>query len=153
MRILKWIGIILVVLLIILQIIPKELPENSDDSSTNIIYIESIPGELSEIFKVSCFDCHSNQTNYPWYSKIVPVYYLIKRDVELGKEEVNFSDWGNMSKRKKIKALSSSVEEVEEGTMPMKIHTMIHREAVLTDEEKEIFIAWCEKLSEELVGE
>jgi hypothetical protein len=153
MKILKWSGIIILIALIILQILPKELPENSDDSLTNIIYVEQIPEGVADIFKVSCFDCHSNQTNYPWYSKIVPVYYLVKRDVEMGREEVNFSDWNDLSKRKKIKALSSSIEEVEEGTMPMKIHTLIHRDAVMTDSKKEAFISWCDNLSRELVGE
>ena len=82
----------MLVLLIILQFLPKELPENSDDSSTNILYVESIPEDVANTLNVSCFDCHSNQTRYPWYSKIVPVYYLVKRDVEMGREEVNFSD-------------------------------------------------------------
>lgn len=153
MKVLKWTGIIIFAILIILQIFPKELPENSDDSSTNIIFVESIPDDVASTLKVSCFDCHSNQTRYPWYSKIAPVYYLIKRDVEMGREEVNFSKWGDMSKRKKIKILSSSVEEVEDGEMPLKIHTVIHKDAVLTDSEKEAFIAWCEALTENLLGD
>lgn len=153
MKILKWIGIIILVLLIILQFLPKELPENSDDRSTNILYVESIPDDVANTLKVSCFDCHSNQTRYPWYSKIVPVYYLVKRDVEMGRDEVNFSEWADISKRKKIKVLSNCADEVEEGEMPLKIHTVIHKDAVLTDSEKKAFLAWCDDLSGKLLGE
>ncbi len=153
MKVIKWSVITIIICIIVIQFIPKNLPVNSDDSTTNILYLEESSAEIAEIIRVSCFDCHSTQTNYPWYSKIIPIYFLVKRDVKLGRDEVNFSEWGNLSKRKKIRVLSSSKKEVEKGKMPLKIHTLVHQDAKLTDSEKQSLLSWFEELNENILDE
>ena len=100
------------------------------------------PAEVKEIFKTTCYDCHSNETKYEWYHKIAPASWLVAYDVNEAREELNFSNWGKMSNSDKHKMREEIWEEVEEGEMPMKIYTIIHRDAVLTNEQKELIKNW-----------
>lgn len=82
----------------------------------------------------SCFDCHSNETVWPWYSNIAPVSWLVQRDVQEGREKLNFSEWG--MGRRDDDAAEEVREVIESGEMPMKIYLLQHPEAVLTSEER-----------------
>lgn len=145
-----FIGLFLAFMLI--QIIPKNLPKNSTDHSKDIVQNENLPGDIKIILSKACYDCHSNQTVYPWYSYVAPVSWLVAKDTRDGREELNFSDWTELSKRKKIKILNNIAEEVEEDKMPLKIYTLIHRDAILTKEEISTLIAWTELQSDKLLG-
>ncbi|MFC1662519.1 heme-binding domain-containing protein, partial [Gemmatimonadota bacterium] len=76
------------------------------------------PGAVMEILRTSCYDCHSNETTWPWYSRVAPVSWLIAKHVEMGREHVNFSHWGELSAEDRDHALEDIWEEVERGTMP-----------------------------------
>lgn len=82
----------------------------------------------------ACFDCHSNETVWPWYSSIAPVSWLVMRDVQGGREELNFSEWG--TSRGEDDEAEEVGEVIEEGEMPLKIYLLQHPEAVLTPQEK-----------------
>ncbi|WP_350285488.1 heme-binding domain-containing protein [uncultured Croceitalea sp.] len=101
--------------------------------------------EVKVLLQNTCYDCHSNNTEYPWYSNISPVSYWIDEHIEHGKEELNFSDWANYSDKKKDHKLEELVEEVEEGEMPLKEYTWIHSEAHFTNEQKELLINWAKE--------
>lgn len=79
----------------------------------------------------ACFDCHSNETVWPWYSSIAPVSWLVVRDVTVGRDEMNFSDWGRTSQR-----ATKVIREIEEGAMPPAFYLPLHPEARLTADEK-----------------
>jgi Haem-binding domain len=85
----------------------------------------------------ACFDCHSNETAWPWYSNIAPVSWLVERDVDGGRNKANWSEWG----RHPGDESSESAETVREGSMPPGAFTLIHSEARLTDQEMETLIA------------
>lgn len=89
--------------------------------------------KTEELFYRACGDCHSHKTEWPWYSKIAPISWLIQHDVEEGRENFNVSAWGKQKKNKGDEAK----EELEEGEMPPFIYTLIHSEAKLSKEEKE----------------
>lgn len=142
---------ILVALLILIQFIPANLPEVSSDDSKDILKNNpEIPKVTSMILKNSCYDCHSNETHYPWYSYVIPVSYLVRHDVNEGRETINFSNWEDYKKTEKAEILDGISEYVANGEMPMKIYTLIHRDAVLSDDEKEILITWSEQFAESL---
>jgi hypothetical protein len=143
-----WISIIII--LIAIQLIPVNRPERNDDLSQDLIANNQLPGNISRILKTSCYDCHSNQTNYPWYAYVAPVSFLVARDVNEGREELNFSEWEMRDKSKKAKALDEMAEEVEEGEMPMKIYLITHADAGLTDQERKEFAEWAESYAESL---
>jgi hypothetical protein len=88
----------------------------------------------------ACFDCHSNETRWPWYSNIAPVSWLVQRDVDRGRARANWSEWGSNPEDES----SESAETVIDGSMPPSVFTILHSEARLSDEEVEALIAGLE---------
>jgi hypothetical protein len=99
--------------------------------------------ESERIARSSCYSCHSNETDWPLYSYIAPMSWLTRRDVEAGREELNFSDWGEDAGE-----ADDAIETIEEGSMPPREYTLIHRDAKLTDAEAERLIAALEAMEE-----
>ncbi len=135
--------------LVILQFFRGTPPETSSDNPGDLIVTEQIQGEVSGILKTACYDCHSNETTYPWYTYITPVSWFVFDHVEHGREELNFSEWTKMEKRRKIRKLKEISEEVEEGEMPLSSYTIIHGDASLFEDQKEVLIKWAESFAEE----
>jgi mono/diheme cytochrome c family protein len=123
----------------------------SQDEKNHIFNNEQLPENVKEIFKTSCVDCHSNNTNYLWYHKIAPVSWLVNKDVIEGKKELNFSEWGEMDNYDKIGAIEDIRQEIEQKTMPIKPYILMHPKAKLTDEEVAVLTAWIDKKGKELV--
>lgn len=142
---------LIVALLILIQFIPANLPDVSSDNPDDILKNNSdIPQIVQTILKNSCYDCHSNETHYPWYSFVVPVSFLVGSDIKNGRNEFNFSNWEDYKKTEKAEILDRISEAVSEAKMPMKIYTLLHRDAVLSDDEKKILITWSDEFAESL---
>lgn len=135
----------IIVIVIILQFIPVKIPENKEITQNDIVKAGYMSEDINIILKTSCYDCHSNQSKFPWYSYVAPVKWLVVRDVSKGREELNFSEWNSFDNRRKIRKLGEIKEQVEKGEMPMFIYTAIHRSAKLSDDQKKILIAWTEE--------
>ncbi|MFY0600380.1 MAG: heme-binding domain-containing protein [Cyclobacteriaceae bacterium] len=148
MKIVKYAIIALVAILILIQLFPGEKPETSQENPGDIHNEVLIDPLVSDILKKACYDCHSNETKYPWYASVAPVSWLVIHDVEEGRGELNFSEWATFSAKRKNHKLEEIAEEVEEGEMPMKIYTFTHEEARLSEEETEKLINWALKLKE-----
>ena len=84
-----------------------------------------------ELAQRACFDCHSNETKWPWYSWVAPFSWLVQHDVEEGREHLNFSEWD-----KEQKHADEAAHEVEEGEMPLPYYTWLHGDAKLDDKER-----------------
>jgi len=91
-----------------------------------------------DLAKKACFDCHSNETTWPWYSKIAPFSWLVYWDVVEGRKELNFSDWRDGSR--KSEQAAEIVKEVLEGEMPPLQYYIAHPEAKLDDQSKKLLI-------------
>lgn len=152
MKYVKYIFYGLIAVFFLIQFTPNDLPENSDDLSNDIALSENAPNDVKLILSKACYDCHSNQTNYPWYSYVAPSSWLVAKDARHGREELNFSNWAELSKRKKIRMLKDIAEEVEKKKMPLEIYTVIHRDAVLTDEEIVILSNWTKLVSNRILN-
>lgn len=98
---------------------------------------------VREILRRSCYDCHSNQTVWPLYSRVAPVSWLVVNDVNEGRKEVNFSTWNRYTPEKQAKMLRECWEQVQEGEMPMWIYLPTHRDAVLSAEDKALLREWA----------
>jgi hypothetical protein len=94
--------------------------------------------------KRSCNDCHSNETVYPWYSNISPFSWLLAEHIEEGRRELNFSVWTTYSAKKKRRKLDEVCEQITSGEMPHNQYLWIHRDAVLSQEDKKILCDWAE---------
>jgi hypothetical protein len=101
------------------------------------------PADVKSALRAACYDCHSNETNWPWYSHVAPVSWLLAYDVSEGREELNFSTWQRYDARKQMKKLKETIEEMNEGEMPPWYYSMIHPEARLSDGSRQAIIAWA----------
>lgn len=136
MKVKKLIPWILLASLIIIQFfrIDKSNPEY--DIKNDFITIHSPPENVQAILKNSCYDCHSHETKYPWYTNIAPVSFWVKGHIKGGKQHLNFSDWGTYTAKKADHKLEECVEEIK-SNMPLKSYTWVHGEAKLTDTERQ----------------
>jgi hypothetical protein len=142
---------IIIGLLVLIQFIPANLPNVTTNNPNDLLLNNpDIQGDVQLILKASCYDCHSNETHYPWYSYVAPISFLVSRDTRVGREKLNFSDWTGYKKSEMAGLLDDISVEVSEGEMPMKIFTIIHRDAVLSDNEKEIIVNWADVFTESL---
>ncbi|MFV0337444.1 MAG: heme-binding domain-containing protein [Chthoniobacterales bacterium] len=133
-KIFKFLLLLAVVVFIGIQLIPV------NRTNPPVISDVDAPPAVKEILQRSCYDCHSNETKWPWYSYVAPVSWLVSHDVEEGREELNFSDWQSFAKKKKLR--KEIVEEIEEGKMPMPIYLITHRDAKVSKEQLDVIKGW-----------
>ena len=138
---------VLVVVLVLIQFYRPDLNHSSYESAVNeFIQQNNVSSEVESVLKTSCFDCHSNHTNYPFYAQVAPISFWINHHVEEGKEHLNFSDWNNYSIKKKLHKLDEIIEEIDEHEMPLGSYTLIHRDAKLNEESSNLLINWSKEL-------
>lgn len=101
------------------------------------------PAEVMKILRRSCYDCHSNETAWPWYSRVAPVSWLVARDVDEGREHVNFSDWRLASVADREEALEELEEVMEEREMPLWYYLPLHAEARMAEADREVLASWA----------
>lgn len=136
------IGFVLLIALVIIQFFQPEKPEVITENPNDIHEVLTIKPEVSQILKTACYDCHSNETNYPWYANVAPISWLVIHDVEEGRHELNFSEWATYSEKKKHHKLEEAMEEVEEGEMPLQVYTLTHGDASLSDTQVAELVSW-----------
>ncbi len=146
----KKIWIILVALIVIMQLIPSGRPDVVKENKDDLLVNNAIPDSVAYFLRTACYDCHSNESVYLWYSYVAPVSWLVARDVRLGKEELNFSTWESNDKMKKAKLLDDIVDEVSDGGMPMVIYPLLHPEAKLKKADRQLLVDWAESFAEAL---
>ncbi|AFN74125.1 hypothetical protein MROS_0884 [Melioribacter roseus P3M-2] len=100
------------------------------------------PQEVKNILKESCYDCHSNETKWPWYSYIAPLSLLIEKDVVEGRRELNFSEWETYDSKKKAFLMKEIWEEVENDEMPKAVYTLTRPNVRLDSVKKNIIKKW-----------
>jgi len=101
------------------------------------------PTEIKTIFRTSCYDCHSNETVWPWYSKIAPVSWLVSNDVKDGRKHLNFSEWEKLYSEKRAKLKKEIWDEVNKDEMPLNIYTYLHPSAKLEMIQKDMIKKWA----------
>lgn len=153
MKIFKYTIWVVLALFVGLQFIPLTYPEVSKTDEQDLILSADIPEDVALILKTSCYDCHSNETVYPWYAYLAPVSWLVVKDVKNGRADLNFSEWGTLKTRDKIKFLDEISEEVGEDNMPLPIYTVTHRDAILNDQQKQELMDWTEHMTNSILGE
>lgn len=116
-------------------------------TTSHFVNIYNAPPDIQNILKTSCYDCHSNNTHYPWYTYFQPVRLLIEKDIKEGKSNLNFSEWGDYSNRKRLSKLSRIVKQIEKNEMPLKSYIFIHPNSKLTKMQKQEIIHWINSIS------
>ena len=145
MKLLKKVSLGVVIALVAMQFF-RPTKNISAGNHTNVFIKETNPSpELLTVLKTSCYDCHSNNTAYPWYNNVAPISYWLSNHVNEGKEHLNFSDWENYTLDKKDHLLEEIKEEVENGNMPLTEYTFLHGDAKLTESEISSLVEWVKQ--------
>lgn len=150
MKIVKIIGLVLLIVLVGIQFVPTTRNQSDMVPKTDFMVVNDVPENIQNIIKTSCYDCHSNNTDYPWYNKVQPVAWYLEYHVEHGKEELNFNEWDTYSSRRKNSKLKSIIGQIEDDEMPLTSYTLVHREAKLSETEKKTVLDWVSKLKDSL---
>lgn len=150
MNILKISIFILFVVFVGIQFIPTARNQSNEVLATDFIKSFNAPNNIESLLKTSCYDCHSNNTNYPWYNKIQPISWFLEGHIEEAKEELNFSEFGAYSKRKQKTKLKSIASQIRDNEMPLSSYTLIHRDAQLSEIEKSLLENWVNDLRDSL---
>lgn len=135
---------VLVVIILIQFIRPDK--NNSQNYTNDISTVENVPVEVQEILKTSCNDCHSNNTEYPWYSEIAPISWYLASHVNDGKKHLNFSEWTSYNEDQKSHIIKDLKGELKDQEMPLKSYLIIHKNAKLTDSQYETLLNWVQTL-------
>lgn len=134
--------LILLVLLIVAQFIQPSKNNGTAMAATDITHAVPTPDTVLALLKSSCYDCHSNHTDYPWYNHITPVNWWLRNHINDGKREVNFSIFDTYNYRRKNKKLEDIREQVEKHEMPLSSYTLIHTYAKLNEDQVKLISEW-----------
>ncbi|MEZ5054504.1 MAG: heme-binding domain-containing protein [Chitinophagales bacterium] len=139
----KKIGLTVLVLLVAIQFIHPKKNISQEISASDITNVRTVPNDVLQILQTACYDCHSNNTVYPWYNTIQPVAWWMNKHINNGKRHLNFSEFGNYDTKKANHKLDEVIETLEKDEMPLFSYVIIHRDAKLSDAQKKLVIDWA----------
>jgi len=140
----------LIILLIVIQFYRPSQNVQKITPKTNIFKVEQASEDVQDLIATSCYDCHSNNTVYPWYNEIAPVSWWLDNHINEGKEELNFDAWGTYSLKRKNKKLKEIKKQLEEREMPLESYLWIHKDAKLTQDQIKTIIDWARTLNPDI---
>ena len=128
-----------------LQVIPVDRSNPPVEAARTIFASEALPPKVEAVLRRSCQDCHSNQTQWPWYSYVAPMSWIVAHDVHAARRQMNLSEWASYSDKKKENKLNGICEQVVNGDMPEGKYALIHRRARVTEDERAAICQWVER--------
>ncbi|MES2005506.1 heme-binding domain-containing protein [Sediminibacterium roseum] len=146
----KKIILFVAVVLIAIQFIQPAHNINGQVSPGDFGKIYSVPVNVQTSLQVACYDCHSNNTRYPWYANIQPPGWMMARHIKNGKAKLNFSEFGSYTGRRQISKLKGIATQIKDGDMPLSSYTLIHKNAILSAADKNLIIEWVYKTADSL---
>jgi len=147
---LKMIGWLLLIAFILIQFFHPKKNKSEGNQPNAIATVHPIPDDVNVTLKKACNDCHSNNTVYPWYSKIQPVHWWLNGHINDGKKELNFDEYANRSLRFQYNKMKEVIVQVKKGEMPLNSYTWIHKDAILTEVEKNALIGWADEIIKDM---
>lgn len=130
-------------ILLIIQFIRPARNTGEAATAKDVTHVVAVPDDVIQILKVSCYDCHSNNTTYPWYANIQPGGWWLQSHVNGGKGELNFSEFANYDAKKQQHKFEEIVEVIKEKEMPLGSYLWVHRDAVLSPEQADKLVSWA----------
>ena len=143
----KWVKRFFILALVVLVAIQFVRPEKNNKGYTTLdaFVAETKPTEaVTHILKTSCYDCHSDQTVYPWYAEIAPISFWLDEHIDHGKGHLNFSEWSTYSTKRKDHKLDELIEMVESKEMPLDSYTWVHKDAILDETQMTALLNWAQ---------
>jgi hypothetical protein len=142
----KKIFVGLLLLAVIAQLLQPTRNISEGPFENDITNVYAIPANVQDVFTQKCYDCHSNNTRYPWYIHIQPIGWWMASHIKDAKDELNFNEFKTYNQKRAAHKLEEIVEVVEDGSMPIKSYTWLHSEAKVTAEETQAIKTWVQSL-------
>jgi exonuclease VII small subunit len=146
----KKIFIVLLIALVVIQFFRPAKNQSAAEPANAIAKAYPVPQEVADILKGSCYDCHSNNTKYPWYNNVQPVAWWLNNHVKKGKGELNFDEFATYKPKKAHHKLEEIIEQVKDGEMPLNSYLWMHKEAALSETQKTTLINWAQQLMNDI---
>ena len=137
---------VLLVVLIVIQFFRIDKTNPPVKTEMDFINITKPSPEVTQILKTSCYDCHSHESVYPWYTNVAPVSWWIKSHINDARRHLNFSEWGSYSNKKADHKLEECIEMTDAGDMPLPSYTLIHSNATLSKQQQHALVTWFKSL-------
>lgn len=146
----KKIFYILLLAFVIIQFFQIDKTNPPVDETKDFLKINNTPEAIATQIKASCYDCHSNESKYPWYSNIQPIAWFLKNHIDEGREELNFSEFGTYKAKRQAHKMEECAELIEKDEMPLSSYTIIHKDAVLDASQKELLISYFKQMQSQI---
>jgi len=142
----KIVGIGLLVLFVVIQIIKIDKTNPKFDIATDISSVESPPEAVYTLLKDACYDCHSYESQYPWYTNVAPVSWWIKGHINKGRKKLNFNLWGDYDQKSKTHKIEENIAFISKGWMPIGTYKILHPEGRISDKQRKLLTDWFKRL-------
>lgn len=149
-KIIKRILICLLLIFVVIQFFRPEKNKTNGVSAHDITTKYTVPPDVQNILQTACYDCHSNNTVYPWYAEVQPVGWWLSGHIKDGKSSLNFSEFTEYKIRKQYRKLEEVNDLVKSGAMPLSSYTWIHTDAKLSDDQKLLISKWTATLMDQI---
>jgi Haem-binding domain len=147
-KILKWLFAALIAIFALLQFTNPS--RTNPPVKNDFLAAENPPPEIAATLRAACYDCHSDETRWPWYSRVAPVSWLVASDVNHGRKHLNLSEWPDGNSLRAWKKMEDMSEEIGYEEMPLKKYTLIHADARLTENQRKELIQWLDAKAAQL---
>jgi len=145
------IWIIIIIGLIVIQFIRPDKNLSDEPAPAAITNHYKVPSAVQSILKTACYDCHSNNTVYPWYFKTQPFAWFMAGHIRKGKKHLNFDEFYNYPLKRQDHKLHELIEMLQKDKMPLKSYRLIHTDARLTEGQKQKVIDWARELQKQFI--
>lgn len=149
---LMWTIIGICAVLIIIQFFRPDRTNPPINPAESIEADSTVPASVISILRTSCYDCHSNETVWPWYSNVAPASWLVANDVHEGRRMMNFSVWKTYPLSRKVAKVSGIYDQISKGNMPLSKYLLLHPNARLTPEQRDTLLNWTQDENDRLTG-
>ena len=147
---LKKIFVVSGIVIILIQFIRPVHNHSSRPLTTDISKTVQIPDTVGTLLKNACYDCHSDFTDYPWYSNIQPMGWLMAYHIKKAKNQLNLSEFGTYSQRRQLSKLDGIINSIRDNAMPLPSYKIMHKKAKLSAKEKEMVIKWAQQAKDSI---
>ena len=140
----------MLIILIVIQFIRPQKNIHPGPQPSDISTLYPVPADVDSLLVVACKDCHSNNTRYPWYNNIQPVAWFLDNHVKDGKQSFNLNEFATYPVARQYDKIEEIKKQLDKGEMPLSSYTLIHKDAKLTDAQKEKVIGWSEGIRKQM---
>ncbi|KQR93665.1 cytochrome C [Chryseobacterium sp. Leaf180] len=141
----KKLLIVVLVAFVIIQFFPIDKTNPPVNAGMDFLKIKTIEPSTAKLIRNSCYDCHSNETRYPWYASLAPSSWIIKNHIEEARKELNFSTFATYEPSRQIKKMEEASEMIEKKEMPLESYFIGHQDAKLTDAQRKELVDFFRK--------